>query len=64
MNAKIPKKYHVCKKDFIWNHSTCACELDIYLKSIKVDSVIKCGEFIEPTKTVPISFNDKKQSVK
>ena len=44
--------------------ATCSCENGKYLASIIDDSVITCEEIIEETKTVPTSFNEKKQSVK
>ena len=34
----------VCKKDFIWNPTTCVCEIDKYLICIIDDSVIACDE--------------------
>ena len=60
------------KKDYIWNLNTCACEINNYLKSIDDDLVITCDEIIdavttsykEPKKTIPINFNEKRQSVK
>ena len=38
------KSYHIFKKDYNWNTSTCVCENSKYLKSIFHTSVIKCDE--------------------
>ena len=54
--CKNPIKNHICKKDYLWNPSTCTCKNDEYSESIIDDSVIIC----EPTKTAPINFNNKK----
>ena len=35
-------KDHVCKKDYVWNPSTCACKIKRYLTSIADDLVITC----------------------
>ena len=43
----------MCKKDYIWNLATCNCENGKYLASIIDDSVIKCDEIIDTTKTIP-----------
>ena len=64
MWLQISKKTCV-QNDYIWNPSTCTCEGGKYLESIIDDSVIMCDEIIdavpsEPTKTMPINFNDKK----
>ena len=40
------KNYHICKKEYNWNHSTCICENDKYLKSIADTSVVTCDEII------------------
>ena len=58
--CKNPIKNHICKKDYLWNPSTCACENDEYSESIIDDSVIICDKTIKPTKTAPINFNNKK----
>ena len=55
------KKYHMCKKDYNWNPSTCICENSRYLKSIVDTLVIVCDEIINSmdsvstnvTKTIP-----------
>ena len=52
------------EKDYIWNHTICNCENGKYLASVIDDSVIKFGEVIEETKSIPINFNDKKITVK
>ena len=26
VECKNPRKYHMCKKDYIWNPSACTCE--------------------------------------
>ena len=41
------KKRHACKKDFVWNPTTCNCENGKNLASIMDDSEITCDEFIE-----------------
>ena len=43
----------MCKTNHIWNHVSCSCENDKYLRSIIDDSVITCDEIIEETKTIP-----------
>ena len=58
------KKHHTCEKYYIWNSATCSCKNRKYLANIIDDSVITSDEIIEETKTVPTSFNEKKQSVK
>ena len=59
------KKYHLCKKDYIWNPVICSCENGKYLASIIDDSVLTCDEFKESyneeTKTVWINFKENKQ---
>ena len=32
----------MCKKDYIWNPSTCFCESSKYLESIINDSLVTC----------------------
>ena len=50
----------VCKKDYIWNPSTCSCENEKYLASIMDDSASTRDEIIkEKTKTVTTNFNEK-----
>ena len=53
------RKYHICGKDYIWNLATCSCKNGKYLLSIIDDSMIKCDEIIEETKTTPTNFNEK-----
>ena len=52
------------EKDYISNHTICNCGNGEYLASVIDDSVIKFGEVIEETKSIPINFNDKKITVK
>lgn len=49
------KKYHTCKKYFIWNPGTFFFETGIYLKSIVGDSIIACNEI----RNVPVNSDDK-----
>ena len=46
-------KKHLCKKDYIWNPSTCTCENGKHFGSIIGDLVIMNHEINEVTKTVP-----------
>ena len=62
--CKNPIKKSLCKNDYVWNSSTCACEINRYWKSSADDLVITCDKIIELTKSTQIIFNDKKQSVK
>ena len=56
------------KRKYIWNPSTCACENNIYLKSIVDSLVITCDEIIDGAAKsydnvldiVSIKLNDKK----
>ena len=58
-------KHHVCKKDYIWNPSTCNCQFDKYLKWNIGDSVnITCDKIIEPTKTNVINLNNEEATFK
>ena len=45
---------YVHEKCYFWNLSTCAFEINRYLKSIPDSSVIKYAEILEPTKTIYI----------
>ena len=45
-DCKNPKEHHLCKKDYIWNPSTCICEKFEYLASTVDASVIMCDEII------------------
>ena len=63
------KIYCQCKKDYIWNPSTCICENDKYFKSIGVQWNYKCYSvstnvtnniLINITRTVSINFDHKK----
>ena len=53
--CKKLKKYHTCKKYFIWNPGTFFFETGIYLKSIVGDSIIACNEI----RNVPVNSDDK-----
>ena len=53
----------MCEKDYISNPATCSWENGIYLPSIIDDSVIRCGEMIGETKTVPVYLNKKKKQL-
>ena len=61
----------MCKKYYIWNHSTCSCKNGKYLASINNDSVITCDEVIdaetksynEETKTIPKNLMKKMQFI-
>ena len=54
VGASVKIKLHrVCEKDYIWNPATCSCENGKYLASVIDDSMIRCGEIIEMTKTIP-----------
>ena len=46
------KKYHMCKKCYIWNLSTCTYENGKYLRCAIDDSVITCDEIITQQKTL------------
>lgn len=43
----------MCKKRYVWNRGIYTYENSIYLESIIGDSVIKCGEITQTTKTIP-----------
>ena len=47
MRVQSPIKHHVCKKNFVWNPSTCACEINRHLKSIADDFFITSIEVID-----------------
>ena len=40
---------HVCKEDYAWNPSTCACEINYaYMRSLIIaDSVATCHEILD-----------------
>ena len=56
-----PKEHHVCKKDCIWNATTCGCKNEKYLVRMIDESVITFDEIInavakfsdKETKTIP-----------
>ena len=60
------------QKDYFWNSSTCAWEINRYLKSIANDLVIICNEIIDAVAksyenvygTESINLNDKKATCK
>ena len=35
---------HECEKDYIYNPSTSPCEINVYLKSIADDLVVRCDK--------------------
>ena len=41
------KKHHICEKEYVWDSSTCICEIGKYLTIIMNDSQIICDEVIE-----------------
>ena len=43
----------MCKKGYIWSLATCSCKNGKCLASIIDNSLIRCDEIIETTKTVP-----------
>ena len=51
------KNYRTCKKDYIWNPSTCICEDGKYLKSIVDDSIV-CDEVINATDIVSTNMKN------
>ena len=53
VDERAKKQENVCKRDYIWNPSTCICDNGKYLNCIVGDSVNTCDEFLEETKTVP-----------
>ena len=68
INIDVSKKRNVYEKDYIWNPATCSCENGEYLGSVMNDSAIIYIEIIESydeeTKTIPTSFNQRKQPAK
>ena len=55
--CKNPIKHRASEKDYIFNPSTCPCEIDEYLKSIIGDSVVAYDEIIRPTKNLAINVS-------
>ena len=53
------KKLHTFEKDCVWNPATYSCKNGKYLAIIIDDSMIKCDETIEETKTATKNFNEK-----
>ena len=43
----------MCEKNYVWNPSKHACEIDIYLTRIFGDSVVICDEIRQVTKNIP-----------
>ena len=37
----------MCEKNYVWNLSPCACEINRYFKSIADDLVIGCNSIID-----------------
>ena len=46
--CKNPKEYHMCEKDYIWNHATCSCKNGKYVL-LTEDSVTMCNKIIKRT---------------
>ena len=57
-------KHHVCKKDYVWNPTTCALEINRYLESCVDDLVIIGDEIIDISHTVSINLNYTKATSK
>ena len=78
VNAAVKKliKHHVCKENYAWKPSTCACEcdkhceIDKYLKnctcvkSIIDDLLVTCDKTEDTPETVSINSDKKKQNIK
>ena len=53
-------KHCVCKEDYVWNPSTCACEIDEYLKnyaymkSLIKNTIIRCDSNIDTPHTLQL----------
>ena len=62
--CKDKKKHHVCEENHICNPSTCTCENDKYLEKLVYETVVRCDEIIDATRSEPINFNYEKQYVK
>ena len=68
MWVQTPTKHCVCKDIYIWNPSTCASEINRYLKSVAGSLVIAWGELIDTvaklhdnvSDDLSINLNDKK----
>ena len=61
--CKIPIKHRVYKDSYVWNPSTCDCEIIRYLKSIVYDLVSTCDEITDVLDTVSINLNYKKSNM-
>ena len=66
-------KHSVCKKDYVWNPSTCACEINYaYMESLIEDSVVTFDEiidavtklYVDTTEIVLINSNNKNETCK
>ena len=53
------RKHHICEKEYIRNPDKCICKNGRYFVSIIDDSIIKCDEILEETKTIPTILNAK-----
>ena len=60
MWVQNPIECCVCEKGYFWNTATCTCENGRYAGSITVDSVIRCDEIVEETKTIPTKSTSTK----
>ena len=47
-----PKEQNTCKKNYIWNPTTCTCENVEYLTNTIDDSMITCDEIINESANV------------
>ena len=69
-NFKNFIKHRVCKKDYGWNPSTCAYEINkfskssTYMKILFYDSVITCDEIIATLEIMSINSNNNKKTYK
>ena len=57
-------KHRIYKEHYVWNSSTCACEINKYLKSIVHDLAIACNEIIDMSIIVSVNLNNKKATWK
>ena len=57
-------KHRIYKEHYVWNSSTCACEINKYLKSIVHDLAIACNEIIDMSIIVSVNLNNKKSNMK
>lgn len=60
----VKKINKVSKKNYVWNPTTYALEINIYLESFVNNLVITDDEITDASETVSINLNYKKQQVK